>query len=229
MDIDRKIADIVAGRSFVDIGGLWGTENERVTVAHAAGAKSVAMVDIQHEGTEWWKAFKDRCVARGVNNCTNIVANLDSLDFASKVPATEIVHCSGIIYHTPTPIWTIAKLRDVTVDTLLLCSMTVPEVIKTEVGTLDMAGGMVIFVPALEGQKREIVRAYFERMSIKVHNINSFESYAWRNGEEYNYEPWWWLWTPTTLVRMVETAGFRVRETFDGWQGYSHYLVCERA
>jgi hypothetical protein len=30
MDINQKISEIAADRSFVDIGGLWGTENERV-------------------------------------------------------------------------------------------------------------------------------------------------------------------------------------------------------
>jgi hypothetical protein len=228
MDINSKIAGIVAGRSFVDIGGLWGTENERVTVASAAGARSVAMVDIQHEGTEWWKAFKDRCAARGVLDCENIVANLDHIDFASKVPVTDIVHCSGIIYHVPSPIWTLSKLREVTRSILLLCSMTVPEVIETNIGSIDMSDGNSIFIPALEGRKRDIVRAYFEQVGVKVHNINSPGTYPWRHGEEYNYEPWWWLWTPRTLAAFVETAGFRVVEVFDGWPGYSHYLTCER-
>jgi hypothetical protein len=228
MDVNAKIAEIVRGRSFVDIGGLWGAENERVTVASAAGARSVAMVDIQDEGDEWWEAFKNRCEARGVRNCVNIFANLDDIDFASKLAATEIVHCSGVIYHVPNPVWTLSKLREVTLDTLLLCSMTVPETIETNIGSIDMSDGAVIFVPALTGRKLEIVRAYCEQVRLTIHNINSSETYPWRYGEEYNYAPWWWLWTPRTLAALTEVAGFRVTERFDGWAGYSHYLVCER-
>ena len=55
------------------------------------------------------------------------------------------------------------------------------------------------------------------------------ETYPWRYGKDYNYAPWWWFWTPRTLTAMVESAGFRVTEIFDGWVGYSHYLVCEPA
>ncbi len=229
LDINRKITEIAVGRSFVDIGGLWGTENERVTIASAAGARSVTMVDMQQEGNQWWIAFEGRCKARGVLDCRNIVANLDADDFAAKVPITDIVHCSGIIYHVPSPIWTLSKLREVTGSTLLLCSMTVPDHIETSVGSIDMSGGDAIFIPALEGRKRDIMHAYLESVGLKLPNINSPETYPWRYGEEYNYAPWWWFWTPRTLAAMVETAGFRVVETFDGWVGYSHYLVCERA
>jgi hypothetical protein len=106
--------------------------------------------------------------------------------------------------------------------------MTVPEIIETEIGSIDMSGGETIFIPALEGRKREIVKAYCTRVHLTVHNINSPVAYPWRYGGDYNYEPWWWLWTPRTLAAMVETAGFRVEEIFDGWPGYSHYLTCKR-
>jgi hypothetical protein len=187
------------------------------------------MVDIQEEGTEWWRAFEDRCTKKGVYNCINVVANLDHNDFVSKVPVTDIVHCSGVIYHTPSPIWTLSKLREVTGNTLLLCSMTVPEHIETKIGSIDMSDGNALFIPALRGQKLAIMQAYFESVGIQVHNINSVETYPWRFGMDYNYAPWWWLWTPATLAAFVETAGFRVREIFDGWPGYSHYMVCEVA
>jgi hypothetical protein len=228
MEINEKIRQIVPGRSFVDIGGLWGTENERATVASAAGARSVMMVDMAEEGNEWWRAFEDRCKARGVLDCKNVVANLDHCDFASRVPVTDIVHCSGVIYHVPSPIRTLSTLRQVTGNLLLLCSMTVPGLIETDVGSIDMSGGTSIFVPALDGHKREIVCAYFDRMGIQIPNINAAVTYPWRLGADFNYAPWWWLWTPRTLVALVETAGFRVLEIFDGWPRYSHYLVCER-
>jgi len=226
LEIDNKIREVVAGRSFADIGGLWGTENERVTVASAGGAKSIMMVDMQKEGNQWWLAFQERCKAKGVSGCKNVVANIDSTDFASKVPITDIVHCSGVIYHVPSPVWTLSRLREVTGSVLLLCSMTIPERIETEAGSIDMSCGHTIFIPALGARNRAILRAYFEGVRIQVHNINTPETYPWRTGGGFNYAPWWWLWTPETLAAIVETAGFRVSETFDGWQGYSHYLVC---
>ena len=50
---DAFIARVVRGKSFADVGGLWGTVNEKVSVAHAAGAASLAMVDISEWGDRW--------------------------------------------------------------------------------------------------------------------------------------------------------------------------------
>jgi len=37
---DLYIAQVIAGKTFVDVGGLWGTVNEKVSVAYQAGALS---------------------------------------------------------------------------------------------------------------------------------------------------------------------------------------------
>ena len=34
---DTYISQVVAGKSFADVGGLWGTVNEKVSVAHTHG------------------------------------------------------------------------------------------------------------------------------------------------------------------------------------------------
>ena len=36
---DTYIRQVVAGKSFADIGGLWGTVNEKVSVAHTHGVR----------------------------------------------------------------------------------------------------------------------------------------------------------------------------------------------
>ena len=48
------IEGVVKGRTFADIGGLWGTVNEQVTNAIQMGATKAAMIDMQTEGNEWW-------------------------------------------------------------------------------------------------------------------------------------------------------------------------------
>ncbi|WP_407525533.1 hypothetical protein [Methylobacterium oryzisoli] len=40
------IAKIVQGKSFAEVGGLWGLVNEKVSVAHDAGATDLCMIDI---------------------------------------------------------------------------------------------------------------------------------------------------------------------------------------
>ena len=54
MDLrDDYIRRVVRGRSFADVGGLWGTVNEKVSVAAQAEARSVAMIDISPAGSEF--------------------------------------------------------------------------------------------------------------------------------------------------------------------------------
>ena len=43
---DTYIRQVVAGKSFADVGGLWGTVNEKVSVAHAYGARALTMIDV---------------------------------------------------------------------------------------------------------------------------------------------------------------------------------------
>ena len=50
---DRFIHEVSKDKSFVDVGGLWGTVNERVSVAHAAGARELAMLDISPPDGKW--------------------------------------------------------------------------------------------------------------------------------------------------------------------------------
>ncbi len=43
---DTYIRWVVAGKSFVDVGGPWGTVNEKVSVAHTHGACGLTMIDV---------------------------------------------------------------------------------------------------------------------------------------------------------------------------------------
>ena len=49
---DSYIRQAVAGKSFADIGGLWGTVNEKVSVAHTHGVRTLSMVDVSPPDSE---------------------------------------------------------------------------------------------------------------------------------------------------------------------------------
>src|SRR5260370_410077 len=57
---DVFISRVVDGRSFAEVGGLWGTVNEKVSVAHQRGAQALAMFDTAPEGHMWWQKFEER-------------------------------------------------------------------------------------------------------------------------------------------------------------------------
>ena len=227
--VDDIIRAEVAGARFADIGGLWGIVNEKVTVAARAGAASVTMVDLAVPGHDLWKQFRDHCRERGVSGVEELSGNIEDPSFARKLTPFDVTYCSGVIYHAPNPYRMIECLRSVTRNTLILGSMTVPERISNEAGDLQFGGGQVLSIPAASERERAILTRHFDSLSLEILNINRPGSYPWVfDNRAFNYEPWWWLWTPETLGRMVEACGFRVRTTIDIWTDRAHAVVCDR-
>jgi SAM-dependent methyltransferase len=229
MNIQELIAALVPGRSFADLGGLWGTVNERITPAVLAGAASATMIDEQPAGNYLWQAFDEHCAKLNVSGYASIEGNLDDPDLPRRVGQFDVLHCSGVIYHCPDPYHSLRQMRRLTRRHLLLGSMTVPERVQNAAGTLDFSEGRMLALPALKGGALAIMRQHFDDLHIKVHNINVDEPFPWTmpDGITPSYAPWWWLFTAETLAAMAEAVGLRVLDTFDAWPGYAHYLRCE--
>ena len=51
------VQDLVKDKTFADVGGLWNTINEKVTVASLAGARDVTMIDLMDYKSHWWDKF----------------------------------------------------------------------------------------------------------------------------------------------------------------------------
>jgi hypothetical protein len=230
MNVNDVIKERVAGLSFVDIGGLWGTKNERVTVALAAGARSATMVDYQSQDSEDWRKFHERAEELGfAGQYKSVTANLDDPELSEKIGKLEFVHCSGIIYHAPSPFHTLLNLRAVCQKYLILGSMTVPPYIRNSSGEIDMTDGAAYFIPALEGRKFEIFRSHFLDLGVDVHKITMEYNHPWVSHGEPDYAPWWWLWAPETLAKMGERAGFKMLHILEAWKDRSHDIVFEVA
>lgn len=226
--VDDILRAETPGLAFADIGGLWGTVNEKVTVAAKAGAASVTMVDITPLNHEIWQAFRDRCAEQQVSGVREVSGNIEDEAFADALGGFDITYCSGVIYHAPNPYRMLDCLRRITRKTLVLGSMTAPERIENQEGRLDFGGGKMLSIPAASDAERRILTAHFNELGLEIHNINRAGVYPWmlRRGE-FNFEPWWWLWTPETLGRMAEACGFRPRETIEMWENRAHAVVLD--
>lgn len=228
MDIQEIIRSLVPGQTFVDLGGLWGTVNERVSTAVLAGAASATMIDEQIAGNELWQKFDSHCAALNVFGYASVQANLDDPELLRHVGTFDVVHCSGVIYHCPNPYHSLRQLRQITKKHLLLGSMTVPDRITNAAGSLDFTEGRMIALPALKGRARGVMKQHFDDLGIVVHNINSPESYDWITADgSANYAPWWWLFTVDTLAAMAQAVGLHVVDSFESWQGFAHYIRFE--
>jgi len=225
---DDWIARTCPGRSFADIGGLWGLVNEKASVAMRAGAAAVTMIDILPQTNQLWADFLARLVRLGVPPCACATLDATRQDFPRSAGAFDVVHCSGILYHLPSPMCLIENLWSITGEILILTAMTSPDRIENDAGVLDLSGGLAAYIPGLSGKAAAVVRRHFELLDLHVHAITADMGQRWYAGSIANFTPWWWIVTPSLLRSMVETIGFEVLDMFEPWKHRSTAVVCRK-
>ena len=201
---DEAIRTLAAGKTFADVGGLWGASNEKATAALLAGAREATMIDVQPAGSRWWQAFDERCRERGVSGCRSVVSDLGSDRFAADVGRFDVTHCSGVIYHMPNPINAIHNMIRITGERVLLWSQVVPEQIANGRGSLRLRSGECLLVPALSTEALAVLQEHYigagREEVTKGLNPREFV----RAGEQLLTGPWWWLYTAETFFRMCK-------------------------
>ena len=90
---DTYISQVVAEKSFVDVGGLWGTANEKVSVAHTHGARTLTMIDVSPVDSELWTLFEQR--RRTLRLPTVECVSADILTLAEAAPARSLMWCTA--------------------------------------------------------------------------------------------------------------------------------------
>lgn len=191
------LGPLTEGRTFAEVGGLWGTVNEACSIALRSGAREVTMIDITLPGTPLWKRFEERCPA-----ATCVVGDICDHTLAERVGRFDIVYCGGVLYHVPSPINAIHNLLSITSERLMISCAVVPNVISNSVGELRIHPGEYLFIPTLGAKRLAIVQEYFrsERRLDTVGGITRPGRFV-KDGH-VNYAPWWYLFTAGTLTDM---------------------------
>lgn len=223
--VDETIRSYVKDASFADIGGLWGLVNEKLTVAVKAGCRAATMIDITPIDHQSWSEFDKRVRSAGVTKYEKLQGNVEDPALPTKAGTFDFVHCSGVIYHVPSPLCTLERLHALTDRFLLLGSMTVPQRVLTDAGEISFTGGRTLFLPAVDPPTRKILAKHFQNLGIHVAGICD-DRYLWTSLSAY--APWWWIWTVDTLSAMLQLTGFRVIDIQETWGGRAHGIFCER-
>ncbi len=229
--IDAAIERLVPGLHFAEVGSLWATNTERLSLALRHGASSATKIDRVPLGHDGWRKLEARLASLGFpGRCNTMSLDLESLPMSRDHGLFDFVHCSGVIFHQPNPFRTLLKLRALTRRYLALGSMTVPELVRTPAGELDLRGGAMLFGPALRGDAREVMRQHCERMKLTAKNFEGATPVRWVDASGApNEAPWWWFWTAETLASMAEAAGFRRVAIHESWPGRAHVVLLEVA
>jgi hypothetical protein len=226
---DEFIQAVAAGRSFLEVGGLWGEVNEKATVAFQAGAKDIAALDIWNADSEWWTRFRARAAAFGLTGVREHIGSIDNPAILAEVGVYDVVHCAGVLYHCPNPFLTLSHLRALTRDYLLLTAAVMPPAIENSEGRVEFAPDSALLVPCLTDANRRVVDKYIaEAYGGGAYGVNAPVAAWFFSDGAPNYGPWWWLWSAEYLARMASVCGFVVEREASQFNGTGHLLMLKK-
>ena len=176
-------------------------------LAESAGAESVTLLDAAPETTEY-AAERER---RG-SSVRYLHGDINDPDMPARIGVHEVVWCSGVLYHAPNPLLTLERLAALTAETLVLGSLTIPELPAIEQGC--------VFYPGLAEDARSPYAAVSPPNAVGL--TSDFDTDPQRA-----YSNYWWGITPSALRAMTEAAGFSVVEEHAP-SGFETHLVARR-
>jgi hypothetical protein len=218
---ERFISAVVGGKTFADVGGLWGTVNEKISVAHRHGATTLTMVDITPLSRPSWVAFHDRMQSFGIASVQCLSEDIMLLGMTEDPPTFDVVHCSGVLYHIPNPIGLLVALHRVVQKHLILTSSISDTVIENAAGRLIVPNGAALFLPGLNDDEFNILKAHWEPV-VGDQAAGLTRRTAW---DPANFGPWWWLPTIDCLKAMCCAVGFTCVDEAPTWNNLAHTLL----
>lgn len=190
----RFVRDHAPGRSFADIGGMFGIDGEIALQAEQAGAVAVTLFDGGEPTPKFLARHKERDSAI---RC--VQGDLEDPVSLREVGPHDIVWCVGVIYHSPNPVLQLMHLREITNELLFLGSATIPEIPGFPQASL--------YYPYLDRRDR----APFARGITSAAQSLAVGT-AFDDRPMYGHGNFWWGITPSALRAMLTTARFEVIE-----------------
>jgi len=120
----RWIAGHAAGKSFADIGGLL-IDGATSFAAEDAGATAVTLFDVGD--VEFAFQYREDHERRG-SKVRYVQGDLHDPAAPAQIGVHDVVWCTGVLYHSPSPMQQLLALREITGELLFLGTHTIPEV-----------------------------------------------------------------------------------------------------
>ncbi len=185
------VARFAPGRSFADIGCMWGVDGEIAFLAERCGATAITGLDVMPASAR----FASEHAARS-STVRFLQGDLHDPAAMAEVGPHQVVWCSGVIYHAPHPVLTLERLHEITDETLILASETIPEV--------PGVSQACVFLPELPaGDRHAHASARPGRPALGL-----TEPFHRRQ----SYGAWWWGLSASALRAMLAATGFAVVE-----------------
>jgi hypothetical protein len=197
------------GRSFADIGGMYGLHGDIAFQAEEAGATQVTLFD----GGEPTPQFLERREAQG-SSIRTVQGDLEDPVSVQEIGPHDVVWCTGVIYHSPNPFLQLTHLRAITRELLFLGSNTIPEI--------PGFPQACVYYPYLDRAHR----APFARGILDPDQAFGVGT-PFDPRPMYGHGNFWWGITPSALRAMLQSARFEVVEEHRGsrWPWMSHFVA----
>jgi hypothetical protein len=192
------------GHSFVDIGCMWGVNGEYSFIAEEAGASSVTAVDVFGPTPEFEAKKRER-----KSSVRFMLGDATHPNTLAEIGVMDVVFCAGVLYHHPSPFDVLVALRRICGQTLILRTFAIPEV----KGLPNAA----VYFPMLKPEQRRLWDMSGLGVPRQVGITDGFEP-------DQGYGNFFWGLTPTCLVSLLETAGFRIES--HAQEAFAQTLVC---
>jgi len=192
------------GRSFVDVGCMWGVNGEYSFVAEEAGATAVTGVDVFGPTPEFEEKRRERR-----SSVRFVLGDATRRETLETIGVADVVLCAGVLYHHPSPFDVLTALRRICCQTLILRTATIPEIRGFTNGA--------IYYPLLLHSQRRLWNLSSLGLGIQVGITGPFEP-------EAGYGNWFWGLTPSCLDALVQNAGFTVERHLR--EAFATTLVC---
>jgi len=202
--LPEYIRNHAPGKSFADIGCMWGVNGEYSFLAEEAGATAVTAVDVFGPTPE----FEDKRLSRG-SRVRFVLGDITRNDTLDQIGTADVVFCAGVLYHHPSPFDLLVALRRICRETLILRTSTIPEVR----GLPNAA----VYFPMLDARAREMWNLKSLGLLHQAGISNEFQAAD-------GYGNWFWGLSPSCLESLLKTAGFRV--DFRATESFAQTVVC---
>lgn len=209
----NRIPEFVKDKSFVDIGGLWGTKGEMISTAARGNAASLTMADIQPLDDELWDRLDAYVAEMGVKEYKKRTVNICSPTGPEELGQFDFVHCSGIMYHVPDLFAFVGNLLKVSREYLLLGSVVMPDRIGKDNNYIEFNSDRAILAPLLSAADKRLITDYFmeKRGKFVADGLSQGYSYFKSDGS-VRFGPWWWIFSAKFMVRLIEMHNVDVIE-----------------
>jgi hypothetical protein len=192
---DELVRRLAAGRSFADIGCMWGVDGAIAFLAEETGATAVTAVDLMPASH---KFETER--TRRESKIRFIQGDVHDARVTGQIGRHDLVWCSGVLYHAPNPMLTLARLRELTGEFLILATETIPEV--------PGLAQACVFLPGLSSADRRLHAG--ARPGVRAAGVSS----PFDRSEAY--ATWWWGLSRSAVRGMLQAGGFDVLEERGG-------------